>query len=134
MERTDLMCLSKRVERRREIVEAVGEEVREVGLVGRGSDVVDEGINCFVAKAEGKDWMVESCGWNSGSSSMILKGCAPPQLAGAVTGSVSSSAAKAVDSEALLPGTNRDRERVRLLERVVLDRRRVTVAVLFSNL
>ena len=56
------MCLSKRVERRREIVEAVGEEVREVGLVGRGSDGVDEGTNGFVARAEGKDWMGESVG------------------------------------------------------------------------
>lgn len=65
---------------------------------------------------------------------MTLKGWAPPQLAGAVAGGLSSSAAKAVDSEAPLLGTNRDRERVRLLERVVFDRRRETTGVLFSSL
>lgn len=126
----DLMYLSKRLERRKEIVEEEGEEVREVGLVGRGRDVVDEGIDCFVAKVRGRDWMGESCGWNSGSSSITLKRWAPPELAGAALGTASFSAAMGVDAEALLLGTKRDRERERLLERVVSDRRPVAVAVL----
>lgn len=39
-----------------------GEEVREVGLVGRGRNVIDEGIDCFVARVGGRDWTGESCG------------------------------------------------------------------------
>lgn len=57
MERMDFMYLSKRLERWKEIVEEEGEDVREVGLVGRGRDVVDEGIDCLVARVRGRDWM-----------------------------------------------------------------------------
>lgn len=57
MERMDFMYLSKRLERWKEIVEEEGEDVREVGLVGRGRDVVDEGTDCFVASVRGRDWM-----------------------------------------------------------------------------
>lgn len=57
---------------------------------------------------------------------------APPELAGAVLGTVSFSAAKGLNAEALLLETKRDRERERLLGRVVSDRRPVAAAVLFS--
>lgn len=111
-------------------MEEEGEDVSEVGLVGRGRDVVDEGIDCFVARVCGRDWTGEPCGRNSGSSSITLKRWAAHDLAGAVLGTVSFSGAKGLDAEALLLGTKRDRERERLLEGVVSDRRPVAVAVL----